>query len=158
MRFSKMSRKKIKRENRNTLKFRKGSLNNYFVVNLLSTNWEFWNRWCQNSHFWVDYKIVIIHHHHLCLKRPFLPCSARVRRFPRYGASPNIFERTLPIRWSNHEYQWWLMRLNWVERRIDSIYSAVNKPTDTGQKWTASCSISVLGARFNFCLATWIHL
>ena len=32
------------------------------------------------------------HHHHLFLKRPFLPSSARVRRFSRYEASPHIHE------------------------------------------------------------------
>ena len=32
------------------------------------------------------------HHHHLFLKRPFLPRSARVRRFSRYEASPHIPE------------------------------------------------------------------
>ena len=32
------------------------------------------------------------HHHHLFLKRPFLPRSARVRRLPRYEASPHIPE------------------------------------------------------------------
>ena len=32
------------------------------------------------------------HHHHLFLKRPFLPRSARVRRFSRYEVSPHIPE------------------------------------------------------------------
>ena len=32
------------------------------------------------------------HHHHLFLKRPFLTRSARVRRLPRYEASPHIPE------------------------------------------------------------------
>ena len=32
------------------------------------------------------------HHHHLLLKCPFLPCSARVRHFSRYEASPLIPE------------------------------------------------------------------
>ena len=32
------------------------------------------------------------HHHHLFLKRPFLPRSARARRLPRYEASPHIPE------------------------------------------------------------------
>ena len=32
------------------------------------------------------------HHHHLVLKRPFLPCSARVRCFSRYEFSPHIPE------------------------------------------------------------------
>ena len=32
------------------------------------------------------------HRHHLFFKRPFLPRSARVRRFPRYEASPHIPE------------------------------------------------------------------
>ena len=32
------------------------------------------------------------HHHHLFLKRPFLPLSAKVRRFSPYEASPHIPE------------------------------------------------------------------
>ena len=32
------------------------------------------------------------HHHHLFLKRPFLPRSARVRRFSRYETSPHTPE------------------------------------------------------------------
>ena len=37
------------------------------------------------------------YHHHLLIKSPFLPGSARVRRFPRYEASPHIPEHC-PIR------------------------------------------------------------
>ena len=36
--------------------------------------------------------IISHHHHHLFLKRPFLPRSARVRRFSRYEVSPHIPE------------------------------------------------------------------
>ena len=43
-------------------------------------------RWRQHGHH---------HHHQLFLKRPFLPRSARVRRLPRYEASPHIPEHWL---------------------------------------------------------------
>ena len=40
----------------------------------------------------VRVKMIESHHHHLFLKRPFLPRSARVRRLPQYEASPHIPE------------------------------------------------------------------
>ena len=48
----------------------------------LASLWRLRSCWLAQHH----------HHHHLFLKRPFLPRSARVRRLPRYEASPHIPE------------------------------------------------------------------
>ena len=51
-----------------------------------------------NYFHWLYLQLIKIHfhttnhHHHLFLKRPFLPRSARVRRSPQYEASPHIPE------------------------------------------------------------------
>ena len=79
--------------------------------------WEFW---C--SAFWVEKLLLTLvdtthrflgihcpclcdhHHHHLFLKQPFLPRSARVRRFPWYEASPHfpdILIHQLVLAWNS---------------------------------------------------------
>ena len=61
-----------------------------------------WNKWMDH------------HHHHLFLKRPFLPRSARVRRSSRNEASPNIPEHC-PFRKQSKPHGW----MEWMSKRMN---------------------------------------
>ena len=62
----------------------------YFVPTL-----QLQNKFIFSYSFFKIFSYHYHHHHHLFLKRPFLPCSARVRRSSRYEATPHIVEHCL---------------------------------------------------------------
>ena len=69
------------------------------------------------------------HHHHLFLKRLFLPRSARVRRLPRYEASPvSTYPRTLPIQGANLTHPYNLLHILSKSACPCSYYSPLPPP------------------------------